>query len=115
MASIACLNLSQPAAAAYTESWMNDHDVTAYAQQHVKHPPVATSSATAVKPAQQAVRSPSKAPVAAQVSAKPASKTHAAPAKHRKVQHSASADPKAHAAAKPKAAPAAHTSAVIQH
>ncbi len=115
MASIACLNLSQPAAAAYTESWMNDHDVTAYAQQHVKHPPVATSSATAVKPAQQAVRSPSKAPVAAQVSAKPASKTHAAPAKPRKVQHSASADPKAHAAAKPKAAPAAHTSAVIQH
>ncbi|MBR8128992.1 transcriptional regulator [Burkholderia ambifaria] len=94
---------------------MNDHDVTAYAQQHAKHPPVATSSATAVKPAQQAVRSPSKAPVAAHVSAKPASKTHAAPAKPRKVQHPASADPKVHAAAKPKAAPAAHTSAVIQH
>jgi hypothetical protein len=114
VASIACLNLSQPAAAAYTESWMNDHDVKAYAQQHAKHAPVATSSATAVKPARQAVRSRSKAPAAAHVDAKPASKTQAAPAKTRKVQHPASADPKAHAAGKPKAAPAAHTSATIQ-
>ncbi len=115
MASIACLNLSQPAAAAYTESWMNDHDVTAYAQQHVKHAPVVTSSATAsVKPARQAVRSPSKAPAAAHADAKPASKPHAAPAKTGKVQHAASADPKAHAVAKPKAAPAAHTIATLQ-
>jgi len=115
VASIACLNLSQPAAAAYTESWMNDHDVKAYAQQHAKHAPVASSSAAAsVKPARQAVRSPSKAPAAAHADAKPASKTHAAPAKPRKVQHPASADPKAHAAGKPKAAPAAHTSATIQ-
>ncbi len=118
VASIACLNLSQPAAAAYTESWMNDQDVKAYAQQHVKHPPVATSGATngatAVKPAQQAVRPPSKAPAAAHVDAKPASKPHAAPAKTRKVQHPASADPKVHAVAKPKVAPAAHTSATLQ-
>jgi hypothetical protein len=115
VASIACLNLSQPAAAAYTESWMNDQDVKAYAQQHAKHAPVATSSATAsVKPARQAVRSPSKAPAAAHADAKPASKPHAAPAKPRKVQHAASADPKAHAVAKPKAAPAAHTIATLQ-
>ncbi|UEP30253.1 MULTISPECIES: transcriptional regulator [unclassified Burkholderia] len=113
MASITCLNLSQPAAAAYTESWMNDRDVNAYAKQ-VKHPPVATRSATAVKPAQQAVRSPSKVPAAAHADAKPASKTHAAPAKTRKVQHAASTDPKVHAAAKPKAAAAAHTSVTIQ-
>lgn len=114
VASIACLNLSQPAAAAYTESWMNDHDVKAYAQQHVKHAPVASSSAAAMKPARQAVRSPSKAPAAAHADAKPASKPHAAPAKTGKVQHAASADPKAHAVAKPKAAPAAHTIATIQ-
>ncbi|WDS00975.1 hypothetical protein [Burkholderia ambifaria] len=113
VASIACLNLSQPAAA-YTESWMNDQDVKAYAQQHAKHAPVASSSAAAVKPARQAARSPSKAPAAAHADAKPASKPHAAPAKTGKVQHAASADPKAHAVAKPKAAPAAHTIATLQ-
>lgn len=109
VASVAYLNLAHPASAAYTESWMSDHDVKAYAQQ-VKHPPVAASSAAAVKPGRQTVRSQSKAPVAAHAGAKPAPKAHAAPAKTGKVQHAAGAEPKVHVAAKPKAAGPAHTS-----
>ncbi|RQR33042.1 transcriptional regulator [Burkholderia sp. Bp9143] len=93
---------------------MSDHDVKAYAHQ-VKHPSVAASGVTAVKPGQQAVRSKPSAPAAAHVDAKPASKAHAAPAKTRKVEHAVSADPKAHVAAKPKVARAAHTSAAIRH
>ncbi|RQR47439.1 transcriptional regulator [Burkholderia sp. Bp9140] len=93
---------------------MSDHDVKAYAQQ-VKHPPGAAHSATAAKPGQQPVRSPSKAPAAAHADAKPVSKAHATPAEARKVQHVVGADPKVHAAAKPKAARAARTSAAIPH
>lgn len=96
---------------------MSDHDVNAYAQQ-VKHPPVAASSAAAVKPGRQTVRSQSqsqsKAPVAAHAGAKPAPKAHAAPAKTGKVQHAAGAEPKEHVTAKPKAAPA-HMSTAARH
>lgn len=115
VASVASLNLSQPASAAYTESWMSDHDVNAYAQQ-VKHPPVAASRAAAMKPARQTARSPSNAPAAAHADAKPASQAHAAPTKARKVEHAVGADPKVRpVAAKPKTARAAHTSAAIRH
>ncbi|WP_322025878.1 transcriptional regulator [Burkholderia sp. BCC1977] len=93
---------------------MSDHDVKEYAHQ-VKHPPVAASSAAAVKPGRQTVRAQSNAPAAAHADAKPASKAPAAPAKTGKVQQAAGADPKTHVAAKPKAARPAHTSAAIRH
>lgn len=113
MASVAYFNLSHPASAAYTESWMSDHDVKEYAHQ-VKHPPVAASGAAAVKPGPQTVRLRSNAPAAAHAGVKPVSKTHAA-AKVSKVQHAGSADPKGPAAAKPKAARAVRTGAAVQH
>ncbi|WP_230951649.1 transcriptional regulator [Burkholderia diffusa] len=114
VASIAFLNLAQPAAAAYTESWMSDHDVKEYAHQ-VKHSPVAASGATAVKPGRQTGSSRSNAPAAAHADAKPASNAHAAPAKTRKVEHAVGIDPKAPVVEKPKVVQTAHKRAAIQH
>jgi len=114
VASVAYFNLSHPASAAYTESWMSDHDVKEYAHQ-VKHPPVTASGAAAVKPGQQTVHTQSKAPAATHADAKPVSKAHAAAAKVSKVQHAGSADPKVPVAAKPKAARAVRTSAAVRH
>lgn len=95
MASVAYFNLSHPASAAYTESWMSDQDVKAYSRQ-VRQAPVATSRPSAAKPA-------SKAPAAA------------AAAKARKVQHAGKAEPKQPVVAKPKVTRVARTGAVTVH
>ncbi len=95
MASLAYFNLSHPASAAYTESWMSDQDVKAYSRQ-VRQAPVATSRSSAAKPA-------SKAPAAA------------AAAKARKVQHAGKAEPKQPVVAKPKVTRVARTGAVTVH
>ncbi|WP_231110440.1 transcriptional regulator [Burkholderia territorii] len=114
VASIAYLNLSQPASAAYTESWMSDHDVNAFAQQ-AKHSPVAASAATAVKPGRQTASSRSNAPAVAHAAGKPVSNAPAVPAKTRKVEHAAGIDPKAPVVAKPKVVRTTHKSATIRH
>lgn len=103
VASVAYFNLSHPASAAYTESWMSDQDVKAYSQQ-VQHAPAATRRSSTAKPAQQPVGSQSAAPAAAHADTKPASKAPAAAAKARKVQHAGKADPKRPVVAKPKGA-----------
>ncbi|MGU7837940.1 transcriptional regulator [Burkholderia sp. AW33-5] len=114
VASVAYLNLSQPASAAYTESWMSDHDVKEYAHQ-IKHSPVAASGVTAVKPGRQTGSSRSNAPAAVHADAKPVSKAHAAHAKTRKVERAVGIDPKAPVVAKPKAVQTAHKTAAVQH
>ncbi|WP_230940515.1 transcriptional regulator [Burkholderia territorii] len=114
VASVAYLNLSQAASAAYTESWMSDHDVKEYAQQ-VKHSPVAAHAAAPVKPGRQPASSTSNARAAAQADAKPVSKPHAAAGKTGKVEHAAGVDPKTPVVAKPKVARTAHQSATIKH
>ncbi len=114
MASVAYLNLSHPASAAYTESWMSDQDVKAYSRQ-VKQAPVATRRSAAAKPAQRPVGSQSIVPAAAHADAKPASKAPAAAAKARKVPHAGKADPKQQVAVKPKGARAARKGAAVAH
>ncbi|WP_082012229.1 transcriptional regulator [Burkholderia sp. A9] len=114
VASVAYFNLSNPASAAYTEAWMSDHDVNAYAQQ-AKHPPVAANTPTAVKQAPKAARPPSKAPAAAHADANHAAKPHAAPAQARTSHHVGSADSKLQVAAHPKGPRAAHTGTATLH
>lgn len=116
MASVAYFNLSHPVSAAYTESWMSDHDVKTYAQQ-AGRAPVAASNAIAAKPGRHTAHAKPTAPAAAHADVKLVSKAHAAPAtgNAQKVQHAAGAAAKVHVAAKPSATQLARASTTVQH
>lgn len=116
VASIACFTLSHPASAAYTESWMSDHDVKTYAEQ-TRRAPVAASHAVAVKPALHRVRSKPNMPAVARAHATARTKSQpaTASAKAPTVQHAAVATTQARVAAQPKANPLARASTPVQH